>query len=534
MASDITRIILLSFLFNFGYSLKPNCQQEVNFAQHIAPIIYNKCTLCHRPGEIGPMPLTNYQEVKDVGRTLKYVTKTKYMPPYMADPSYSTLLNENILTDEQIGLISRWVDNGMPRGNSKSEPSPPVFPKLSALGKPDLVLEMSEYFTHKGNNKDNYQFFVLPTGLTKDKKVKAIEFRPGNTKILHHAVIIEDVSGVAARMDSETEEYGFDGEGGFFALANEGVPQRIYGGYLPGQSTFYFPEGTAQTLSANSDMVIQVHYAPYAKEEKDKSHVNIFFADEDEVIEREVKEQLILPSPDLIGKPFIMPADEITEFHGVWNIEKDISLLSLIPHMHLIGKHWEIFLERPSGEIVPLLRINDWDFNWQGSYFFTKYIPAFAGDRLHAIASYDNTASNPNNPHNPPQKMKWGLGTSNEMYYLLYYYVDYNEGDENIKLGSNLSEIMDSATPSKITSVDIVYNDLSNSLFFECRDHVSGEYELSITDLKGNKLQLNRNITLVAGTNEIPLMIESVKSNIYMVALTNKDNNFFKKIAIKK
>src|SRR6187551_233470 len=189
--------------------------QDVTFTKDIAPIIYNNGTKCHRAGEIGPFPMTNYDEIKPWAPTIQYVTAIRYMPPWKADPEYSRFQGERFLTQEQIDLIAEWVDNGAPYGNASEEPDLPEFPTGSQIGTPDLVLSMAEGYEHYGGNKDEYRVFVLPTHLTEDKQISTVELRPGNAKILHHALFSFDDTGEARELDNADPKYGYDGFGGF-------------------------------------------------------------------------------------------------------------------------------------------------------------------------------------------------------------------------------------------------------------------------------------------------------------------------------
>jgi hypothetical protein len=420
---------LLFFSFCLAFLPMILLAQAPTYADDVAELIYTHCGSCHRAGEIGPMPLTNYDEVKSWANMIQYVTETKYMPPWQPDPAYSRFRGENFLTDEQIEVISDWVNAGMPRGDVSKEPPFPSFPTGSVLGTPDLVLEMAEDYLHKGNGEDQYVYFVLPSGLTEDKIVKAVEFRPGNTAIVHHALIFEDLTGEAARRDALTPEYGFDGFGGF---NNQQGQEKQFPGYVPGQKPILFPDGIGQTMKAGSDIVIQVHYAPWPVDEYDRSKVNIFFADEDEEVEREVQNHIMLPLRQTIGEAFVIAPGTVQEFHGKFTVPIPVSLLGVFPHMHLLGRHWEIYLEKKDGTKVNMCRINDWDFNWQGGYYFDRYIVAEPGDVIHAIASYDNTRDNPNNPNDPPNWVSWGEKTTDEMYYLPISYVPYMSGDEDV------------------------------------------------------------------------------------------------------
>lgn len=421
---------MLTFVFaTFGTIL----MAQPTFSKDVAPIIFNHCTSCHRPGEIGPMSLTNYDEIKNWAGTIQYVTSQKIMPPWKADPTYSRFLDENYLTETQIKTIGDWVNAGSPVGDENAIPPTPVFPENSLLGKPDLVLSFKTSYLHKGNGKDEYRYFVLPTGLTTNKKIKAIELRPGNTRIVHHALFFADQSGKAAQYDAKTPDYGFsvDDNADFDVL--EVINRDQFPGYVPGQKPRNFPDGLAQDLPAKSDLVIQMHYAPWSVDEKDSSTVNIFFANENEIIDRTVKDYIMLPY-NLVGgaNSFFIPANQVKKFEGVYTVPFDVSLVGIFPHMHYLGKNWEVYIENPDGTKTNLIKINDWDFNWQGGYYFDKYKIAKKGSKIRAFATYDNTKNNPANPTSPPKFVTWGEGTKDEMYYLPLLFVPYKNGDENV------------------------------------------------------------------------------------------------------
>lgn len=402
--------------------------QSVTFTEDIAPIIYNNCTQCHREGEIGPMPFTTYQEVYNWAPMIEYVTSIRYMPPWPANPEYSEFLGERFLTDDQIHLISDWVKAGAPEGPKNAEPPLPIFPDGSQIGEPDLVLSFDQAFTHKGDNSDQYQVFVLPTGLQEDKIVKAIELRPGNKSIVHHALFQIDTTGTGRQLDAQTPEYGYAGFGGF------GTPRlQEYPGYVPGAKPRFYPEGLGQPMYKGSDLLIQMHYAPVPQEETDSTWVNIFFADETEFIEREVQQEVMLPfGRTILNGPFFMPANTVKQFHCMWEIPAKVSVLGLWPHCHLLGQDWEVYAISPRGDTTRMLQIPEWDFNWQGAYFFKQYIVLEPGSEIHAFATYDNTTDNPFNPNNPPQFVTWGEGTADEMFYLPFMYVPYKAGDETV------------------------------------------------------------------------------------------------------
>jgi len=431
------RILLLILL---GTTLPLLAQDGPTFTEDIAPIIYQNCTQCHRPGEIGPMPLTNYQEVAGWAPMIEYVTSIRYMPPWPPDAHYSEFLGQRGLTDEEIDLIAAWVANGTPQGPPEAEPERPEFPEGSQVGEPDLVLSFAEAFDHQGNNEDQYQVFVLPTGLTEDRVLKSIELRPGNPQIVHHALFALDTTGSAAALDAQTPEYGYESFGGFGTDKVEDYP-----GYVPGAVPRYYPEGIGQPIYAGSDLLVQMHYAPVPAAESDSSIVNLFFADPQETVDRMVQTHVMLPfGGTLTNGPFFMPPGSVKTFHGTFTVPVSVSVLGLAPHMHLLGKDWTVYAVSPQGDTTNLIHIPEWDFNWQGVYFFERMMVLEAGTVVHAYATYDNSRDNPLNPNDPPSWVSWGEGTADEMYYLPFLYVPYQPGDEQLVF----TEPEDSSTTS--------------------------------------------------------------------------------------
>ena len=277
---------------------------ETTFSEHISPIIYNNCTVCHREGEIGPFPLTNYAEVVDLAESILYVTEERLMPPWPPNRQFSRFVGERGLTDGQLQLIANWVESGAPQGDPAQEAPIPDFPEGSLLGEPDIVLKMSEAFPIRGNNRDEYRVFVLPTGLTEDRDIVALEFRPGNPSIVHHALFAMDTTGEARRLEDEDARPGYESFGGFGVPLRQGLS---LGGWVPGATPRFYPAGTGVRLPANADLLLQVHYAPWPVAETDQSTVNVFLADKP--VERQVENRLMLPS-DLVdedGNYFLIP-----------------------------------------------------------------------------------------------------------------------------------------------------------------------------------------------------------------------------------
>lgn len=458
---------------------------QVTFTKDIAPIIYNNCTTCHRPGEIGPFSMTNYNEIAPWAPMIKYVTSIHYMPPWKADPTYSRFQGERFLTQEQIDLIASWADNGAPYGNAAEEPSLPEFPTGSQIGTPDLVLSMSESFVHQGGNQDEYRVFVLPTGLTEDKQVSTMELRPGNPKVLHHALISSDNTGTARDLDAADPAYGYDGFGGFGV---DDAMGKMFPGYVPGQKPIHYPEGIGKVLSAGSDVIMQVHYGPSPVQTKDSSTLNIFFKKEPVV--RQTENFIFLPFfPLLQNDLFIMPANTVKTFHCEYTVPIKVSLYAIWPHAHLLNQSYEVYSVTPGGDTTNLIRIPEWDFNWQGSYNFKKFIVIEPGTTIHAYATYDNTVNNPSNPNSPPAFVTWGEKTTDEMLFLPISFVPYFPGDEHIVFEEQTTGTEDPVGFVKHYLGPVVPNpahDVAHVNFvLEHPDHIT----LRVLDMQGNVIR---------------------------------------------
>ena len=508
----------LSTFFILGIWINSTASAQVTYSEHIAPIIYENCTSCHREGEIAPFSLSNYEEAAAWSGMIQYVTEIQYMPPWKPDPSYSHFVGERSLSEEEIRLIAEWAESGAPQGNPDLEPPLPDFPSGSQLGTPDLVLEMTEEYFIEGNNEDDYRVFVLPTSLTEDKEIAAIEFRPGNNRAVHHALIAYDTEGLAAAKDAETPEYGYESFGDF------GVQiQGTFTGYTPGIKSIFYPKGIGTTLPAGSDLLIQVHYAPLPTDETDKSLLNIFFKEENDPIVRNTQRQPATPF-DLEGGffSFVIPPNEVKTFHGIRQVEEDISLLSIYPHMHYLGVNWEIYAETATGDTLPIIRINDWDFNWQGSYTFDRMKKIPAGSTIHYYATYDNTSSNPFNPSNPPQTVRWGEGTTDEMFLIGMEYVPYQEGDEEIVMDqqniatSNEGEIGSPDSPSFWVYPNPSHGEFILNYQLENRESI----RIDLLDAKGVEVKSLKSPKIYAkGRHTWEIDVQDLPSGTYTIRL---------------
>ena len=525
------KVLLLGVLC---WSVNIAMAQTPNYSENVASIIYSHCTTCHRAGEIAPFPLTSYAEVQSNAANIKHVTSILYMPPWKADPSYQHYQKENFLSAAEIQTISDWVTAGTPQGNPALEPPLPVFPTGSQIGHPDTVIAFHQSYTHVGNNTDEYRYFSIPTGLTQDKDLIALEVRPGNKAIVHHALFWEDTTGASASADSASAGYGYVGSfNSIFAELDAQLPS-----YVPGQKPTLLSNGLAYRLHKGSYLKAQFHYAPVATDETDSSSFNLFFAQTPAT--RYVKSHVMVPLPGVLQNgPFVIPANQVKEFHGTFTVPEDASMLSTMPHMHKLGTHWYIFAITPAGDTVHLIKINSWDFNWQGNFDFKQLIHLPQGTVIHALAGYDNTTNNVNNPHNPPVQVSWGENTTDEMYYLPLLWVSYQAGDENLVLDSTSNTTTGITDPRFYQVSDKLYpvapNPASGKIKIGFALGSSGMINLKLYDIKGQEVfVLASNQYYMQGLFDRDLDLSALSTGEYILMLEAHNKKYEQRVVVSK
>ncbi len=522
-------VILLLLLSGLLPGLRTSAQAQgttPTYALDVAPLIYNHCSRCHHEGDIAPFPLMGYADVVRRGFTVATATQTRYMPPWKADPTYSHFLDENTLSDQQIQTIQDWFAAGMPRGDSTLEPAAPVFPVgNSALGTPDLVLPMAQKYTHLGNGQDMYRVFVLPTQLPAGRDVAAVEFRPGNRRIVHHAITAIDTTGRGRARDAAAAGYGYTQFGGFgFTPTTDNLS-----GYVPGTRDRFFPPGLGKKLYRNADVLVQVHYGPTFQEQTDSSVVNVFFTPQPAT--REVQ-TFPISVYSLTNGPFVLPANQVKTFHARFTVPADISALSVLPHCHLLGRSWKAWAVKPGGDTIPLIKIDDWNFAWQGSYRFPNLLRLPAGTQVFVDATYDNTAANPLNPFSPPRQVTWGDQTTAEMFVFYFDVVPYQPGDELIPLGVEANLPAGLTRPA--TKLYPVYPNPADAATPPKAGFVlaaSGPVSLTLTDAQGRAVRtIYRREALAAGPNTVTLPTAGLAPGLYLLRLETAGGAFTQRV----
>jgi hypothetical protein len=366
------------------------------FTKDVAPIIYRHCTVCHHEGEVAPFPLIRYEDVKKHAALVATVTRKRLMPPWKPVPGYNHFADERILTPVEIATLQRWAATGAREGDRSKLPAAPVFPETWQLGPPDLIVTIPQPVQVPAEGADVYRCFVVPMNLPQQRYIRAVEFRPSNRRVVHHALLFSDASHIA-----HEPQYPCFGSVGL-------LPTLGIGGWSPGNAPIRMPDGAALPLAPNSRLVAQVHYHPDGKPEQDQWSVGLYFTDQAptrRVVDVGLASRLIdIPA----GDPHY-----VVRAHFTTPIAVDA--VGIIPHAHLLCREMRGWAILPDGSKRWLLNIRDWDFNWQDQLHYARPIRLPADTRVEMEFVYDNSADNPRNPHSPPQRVLWGPGTDDEM-----------------------------------------------------------------------------------------------------------------------
>jgi hypothetical protein len=392
---------------------------QVTFNKDVLPILQKNCQSCHRPGEVAPMSLLTYRDARPYAKSIKLMVLSRKMPPWFADPTIGHFSNEHTLTTQEINALVAWVDSGAPEGDPKDKPAPLQFVEGWNIGVPDKVIEMPVAFEVPARGTIDYQYVVLPLGLTKDTWVTAAEIRPGNRAVVHHVLAyirppdspwLRDLQPgelVPLKMPvgdgAQTRPQGKQrGEGGASGIL--GAEHLV--GYAPGTLPLRLTD-SAKLVKAGSDLVFQIHYTANGTAAKDQTKIGLIFAKAPPKL-REVT----LMSPNVSFA--IPPGDSNYEVTSQIELEAPATLSRLTPHMHFRGKDFIYKVVYPSGETVTVLSVPHYDFNWQLGYTLAEPMDLPKGTRIQCIAHFDNSPNNPFNP-DPTKTVRWGEQTWEEM-----------------------------------------------------------------------------------------------------------------------
>jgi hypothetical protein len=367
--------------------------KEMTYCRDIAPIFYKNCVGCHRPGEIAPMSLISYKEVRPWAKSIREKVTTREMPPWHLDSHYGKWENDRRLSQKELDAIVLWIDGGAKEGDPKDLPPPPKLASGWQIGEPDLVLQMPTEFTVPAEGSVPYQYFSVPTNFKEDRYIQALEARAGNLSVVHHIVMYVRDPRDQARQRGQAQKFNI-GDG-------------ILGALSPGQTPFVAKPGEAKLIKAGSQLIFQMHYTPNGKEAKDRSMVGLIFA-------KAPVNKIVTTKAAFDIKFRIPPGVPNYEVKSVYEFEQDSHIISFMPHMHLRGKDITYRAVYPDGRSEILLSVPRYNFNWQVYYYPVTPLAAPKGTRIEAVAHYDNSAKNPRNP-DPTKEVRFGEQTWDEM-----------------------------------------------------------------------------------------------------------------------
>jgi mono/diheme cytochrome c family protein len=360
----------------------------VSYTKDVAPILYKNCVGCHRPTMFAPMSLMTYEETRPWARAIKQRVARREMPPWSADVPLGVFKNDPRLTEQEIDTIVAWVDAGAPRGDDRHMPAPPQFAEGWTIGTPDAIFTMTEEYQVPAEGTIPYQYIRVPTNLTEDKWIQALEIKPGNRAVVHHVIASAQPAGGRAN--------------------DERAPGRVsLGGITPNTPGVVYPEGIARRLPANAEIVLQIHYTTTGKATTDRTSIGVIYAKQ--------------PPKKMLGGGMILnvgfaipPGADHHEVRASQTLTRDTLLLGMMPHMHVRGKDMTYTAHYPDGRSETLLSVPKYDFEWQIQYELVepKLLPK--GTRIDVIAHFDNSARNVYNP-DPTATVRWGDQTWEEM-----------------------------------------------------------------------------------------------------------------------
>lgn len=389
--------------------------EEPTFSSHVAEILYRECTPCHRAGDAAPLPLESYEDARGQADLIAQVVSDGRMPPWLPEPGDYPFAGERRLSDREIEILRRWAEQSAPEGDPDEVPSPPPTAGGWSLGEPDLVLEMPEPYLVPprrdvapgpgSRHHDVFRNFVLRVPVEEARYVRAVEFLPGDARVVHHAILSVDPTPSSRRAAARDPEPGFDG---MFTRTAARPPGGFFIGWTPGRVPRPNPGGLAWPLEPGTDFVVQAHFRPRADPVPVRFKVGFHFGDE-----APERTPVLLHLTDRTIR--IPPGEETYAVEDRFRIPVDAELLGVYPHAHYLARTMRAWAVLPDGDERTLLHIDQWDFDWQDAYTFEAPVALPQGTELRMRYVYDNSVENPRNPYDPPQPVSYGPNSTDEM-----------------------------------------------------------------------------------------------------------------------
>ena len=398
-------------------ALAPQPVPQVTYTKDVAPLLADRCGMCHHPGGSAPFSLLTYADAKRHAEQIATVTARRFMPPWKADPADGPFIGQHLLTGGEIAMLQRWAENGAPEGDA---PQSTIRNPQSAmrwadgwqLGKPDLVITLPQAYTLPPEGTDAFRIFVLPIPVETVRFVRGLEFRPGNPKVVHHANIRIDTTPASRRLDEADPAPGYDG----LISRSATYPDGHFLGWTPGQVAPLLPPDLAWRLEKNTDLVVELHMQPSGKEEQVSPSIGLYFGDRPPFDAAQGRPRRT-PAMLRLGRQDIdiRAGDANAVVTDSYTLPVDVEVLAVQPHAHYRARDVRGVATLPDGSTKRLIDIADWDFRWQHVYRFVTPLRLPKGTTLSMRYVYDNSAGNARNPQQPPARARWGQRSAEEM-----------------------------------------------------------------------------------------------------------------------
>ncbi len=401
-------------------------QPSLTFTRDIAPIVYQNCAPCHRPGQHAPFSLLTYEDVKTRAAQIADVTRRGSMPPWLPEHGYGDFAGERRLTAKEIDTIARWVTAGVPEGPVAELPPPPAFNDEWQLGKPDLVLEAQGSFELPPSGPEVYWNFIFAPDLKTRRWIRAIEIRPSQEHLVHHANLLVDRAGTG-RLQESAPGKGFPGMD-LVIMRSPFDPDGNFLFWKPGSTPYVEPDGFAWRLDPGNDLVLNTHLRPMGMPMQVRPTLGLYFTDRRQtkfplLVQLEHDASLDIPAS---ARDFVVSDD--------FRLPLDSDILAVYPHAHYLGKLLEAWAILPDGSKKWLIRIPDWNPDWQAVYHYREPMFLPKDSVIHMRYHYDNSAANPRNPNRPPRRVRGGNQSTDEMGHLWLQILPRGTGDQRLKL----------------------------------------------------------------------------------------------------
>jgi Flp pilus assembly protein TadD/mono/diheme cytochrome c family protein len=401
------------------------------FNRDVAPILFRNCAVCHRPNESAPFSLLSYADARKRARQIARVTGSRYMPPWLPEPGYGVFAGERRLGEAEIRILREWAEGGAREGPPSLPPPPPAFPAGWPLGEPDLVLRVPRPYTLRAGGADVFRNFVVPVPVPATRYVSALDLRPGNKRIVHHANVLVDRTRSSRRRDAADLEVGFGGME--LTLESDRFdPHSHFLFWKPGSVPQRETGGMTWSLEPGTDLVVNIHLQPSGKPERIQPEIGLYFSD------RAPTEHPMLLQLEHDGALDIPAGAREFSIADDYRLPLDVDVLGVYPHAHYLGKRLHGFATLPDGTRRWLIRIDDWDFNWQAVYRYVEPVFLPKGSVVSMRFTYDNSEANPRNPSQPPRRVTYGNRSSDEMGHLWLQVLPRGEGDGRVALQESL------------------------------------------------------------------------------------------------